>query len=83
MSLSTVVFLKDGTAVTVTSAAEFPDASEISYSLEPRAKLTVIFPSKFIGDVMKLLQNSRGVSSFLFFSSSKPLKGATFHVSPS
>jgi len=54
------VFLKDGTAVTVTSAAEFPDASEISYSLEPRAKLTVIFPSKFIGDVMKLLQNSRG-----------------------
>jgi GTP-binding protein LepA len=40
------------------SAAEMPDKTEIKEIREPRAKLEIITPSKFIGDIMEVTQST-------------------------
>ncbi len=54
------VTMDDGEAHTVTNPSEFPDG-KFSEVKEPVVKATILAPSEFIGAIMELCQNRRGV----------------------
>ncbi|MDZ7611867.1 MAG: translation elongation factor 4 [Candidatus Moranbacteria bacterium] len=48
----------NGETMKIYSAAEMPDKTEIKEIREPRAKLEIITPSRFIGDIMEVTQST-------------------------
>src|SRR5690625_4565123 len=54
------VTMEDGTEVEVTNPSEFP-AGKIASVTEPTVTATILTPSDFVGPVMELCQNRRGV----------------------
>jgi GTP-binding protein LepA len=48
----------NGEVFKIYSAAEMPDPAQINEIREPRVKLDIIMPSKFLGDVMDLVQRT-------------------------
>nr|WP_202457105.1 translation elongation factor 4 [Streptomyces sp. SID339] len=54
------VIMEDGTEHTVTNPSEFPEG-KIDQVFEPVVRATILAPSEFIGSIMELCQNRRGV----------------------
>ncbi|NBE55625.1 translation elongation factor 4 [Streptomyces boluensis] len=54
------VIMEDGTEHQVTNPSEFPEG-KIDKVFEPVVRATVLAPSEFIGSIMELCQNRRGV----------------------
>ncbi|WP_447037370.1 translation elongation factor 4 [Streptomyces sp. DSM 118878] len=54
------VTMEDGTEHTVTNPSEFPEG-KIDEVHEPVVRATILAPSEFIGSIMELCQNRRGV----------------------
>ncbi|MFD7442197.1 translation elongation factor 4 [Streptomyces sp. NPDC059909] len=54
------VVMEDGSEHTVTNPSEFPEG-KISEVFEPVVRATILAPSEFIGSIMELCQNRRGV----------------------
>jgi len=50
----------DGTEITVTNPSEFPNG-KVSQIFEPIVRATVILPTEFVGTVMELCQQRRGL----------------------
>ena len=57
--------LKDGTVIDVDNPAHYPDPSAIIKSDEPYIRATMMLPEKYLGAVMKLCMEKRGVNSTL------------------
>ena len=57
--------LKDGTVIDVDNPAHYPDPSTIIKSEEPYIRATMMMPEKYLGAVMKLCMEKRGVNSTL------------------
>ena len=57
--------LKDGTVIDVDNPAHYPDPSTIIKSEEPYIRATMMLPEKYLGAVMKLCMEKRGVNSTL------------------
>ena len=55
------VRLTNGEELFVKSPADFPDASRIGESREPWAKVDIVSPKEYLGNVMALVQDRRGV----------------------
>ena len=55
--------LKDGSVVHVDNPANYPDPATIEKAEEPFIRATMIMPEKYLGAVMKLCTEKRGVSS--------------------
>ena len=55
------VYLTDGKMVVVENPSELPPEQNISRIEEPFVRASVITPSEFLGNVMKLLTNKRGI----------------------
>ncbi len=55
--------LKDGTVIDVDNPAHYPDPSAIMKSEEPYIRATMMMPEKYLGAVMKLCMEKRGVNS--------------------
>ena len=55
------VFKTDGKLIEVSNPAELPPQTEIEHIEEPFVKATVIVPNDFVGAVMEISQNKRGV----------------------
>ena len=51
----------DGTSVFVDNPHNYPDPASIAESLEPFVKVTIITPNEFVGNIMPLCQDRRGV----------------------
>ena len=51
----------DGTVVDLTNPTNLPQPSEIKYMEEPIVKASIITPSEYVGSVMELAQNRRGI----------------------
>lgn len=54
------VEMEDGKIITVTNPSEFP-AGKVSQVREPMVEATILVPSEFIGTVMELCQERRGI----------------------
>ncbi len=55
------VFLNDGTMVEVQNPSELPEVNLTEHIEEPYVRATVITPTDYLGNVMNLLTNRRGV----------------------
>ncbi len=51
----------DGTTVFVDNPHNYPDPASIAEALEPFVKVTIITPNEFVGNIMPLCQDRRGV----------------------
>ena len=51
----------DGTKVMVQNPSELPDPSKIDKILEPYVKATILTPNEFVGNLIKLLNDRRGI----------------------
>lgn len=54
-------YLSDGSMVPVDNPAKMPDASRIDHVEEPYVKAEIMVPDAYIGSVMELCQNKRGI----------------------
>ncbi len=55
------VFLTDGSVQEISNPAEMPPANNLEHLEEPYVKATIILPSEFVGTIMELCQEKRGV----------------------
>lgn len=55
------VILSDGSTVMVDSPSKMPDTGKISKVLEPFVKANIYVPSEYVGSIMELCQDKRGV----------------------
>jgi GTP-binding protein LepA len=51
----------DGTLIEITNPTNLPAPTEIEHMEEPLVKASVILPNEFVGTVMELCQNRRGI----------------------
>ncbi len=54
-------YLNSSEEVVVNSPAEMPDARELDYIAEPYVKALIIVPSEFVGGIMQLVKDRRGI----------------------
>ncbi len=55
------VILSDGSSVYIDSPSKMPEQTKISKILEPYVKANIYVPSEFVGSIMELCQNKRGI----------------------
>ena len=55
------VYTLDGRKLVIDNPTNLPPAAEIDYMEEPIVKATVMTPSEYVGTIMELCQNNRGV----------------------
>ncbi|WP_373898906.1 translation elongation factor 4 [Haloimpatiens sp. FM7315] len=55
------VFKTDGVEMDITNPTNLPEPSEIKYMEEPIVKVSIITPSDFVGSIMELCQDRRGI----------------------
>ena len=53
--------MKDDTVIELHNPADMPDPSLVAAVEEPRIKATILVPDDFLGDVLKLCQDRRGI----------------------
>lgn len=51
----------DGELIEITNPTNLPDPSEIAYMEEPEVKASIIAPSDYVGTIMELCQEKRGI----------------------
>ncbi len=51
----------DGNEIVIDNPSNLPNAAEIDYMEEPIVKATIMTPSEYVGTIMELCQNNRGV----------------------
>lgn len=67
------IFMKDGEMVELHNPADMPDPSKIDHIEEPRIKATILVPDEFLGDVLKLCQDRRGLQEDLTYAGSRAM----------
>ncbi|MCK4499563.1 translation elongation factor 4 [Candidatus Babeliales bacterium] len=61
------VILRDGNELMVDNPSNFPDAGQIDRVLEPTVKATIISPNKYLGNIITLCQERRGIQTNLSY----------------
>ncbi len=61
------LYMKDGSKRHMHNPADMPDPSKIDQVEEPRIQATILAPDKFLGEVLKLCQERRGVQTDLSY----------------
>lgn len=66
-SVSYIVTLKDDTEHVISNPVHYPDRNEIVEVKEPMVKAEVITPKEYLGNILTLIQNKRGIHSDLIY----------------
>ncbi|MFQ6550092.1 translation elongation factor 4 [Aestuariibius sp. 2305UL40-4] len=67
------VYMRDGTMVELHNPADMPDLTLVDHLEEPRIKATILVPDEFLGDVLKLCQDRRGIQLDLTYAGSRAM----------
>eukprot|EP00095_Tigriopus_kingsejongensis_P000161 maker-scaffold358_size197577-snap-gene-0.80 protein:Tk00161 transcript:maker-scaffold358_size197577-snap-gene-0.80-mRNA-1 annotation:"elongation factor 4" len=67
------VYMKDGSQIDLHNPADMPDATTVDHLEEPRIKATILVPDDYLGDVLKLCQDRRGVQMDLTYAGSRAM----------
>ena len=67
------VFLRGGTMIPMHNPADMPDLTLIDHLEEPRIKATILVPDEYLGDVLKLCQDRRGIQMDLTYAGSRAM----------
>lgn len=65
------VTLNKGEAFLIENATEFPDPSQIKMVEEPFVKAVIITPNEYMGTILTLIQNRRGIQKNLIYIDTK------------
>jgi GTP-binding protein LepA len=61
------VHMRDGSMVELHNPADLPDLTHVDHVQEPRIKATILVPDDYLGDVLKLCQDRRGIQMDLSY----------------
>ncbi len=67
------VYCRDGDMIELHNPADMPDLSKVDHLEEPRIKATILVPDDYLGDVLKLCQDRRGVQQDLTYAGSRAM----------
>ena len=67
------VHMRDGTQLTLHNPADMPDMTHVDHLEEPRIKATILVPDEFLGVVLKLCQDRRGIQLDLTYAGSRAM----------
>ena len=65
--------MKDGTTVELHNPADMPDLTYVDHIEEPRIKATILVPDEYLGDVLKLCQDRRGIQLDLTYAGNRAM----------
>ncbi len=65
--------MKDGTVRELHNPADMPDLTYVDHIEEPRIKATILVPDDYLGDVLKLCQDRRGIQMELTYAGSRAM----------
>ena len=67
------VFMRDGSELELHNPADMPDMTHVDHIEEPRIKATILVPDEYLGDVLKLCQDRRGIQIDLTYAGSRAM----------
>ncbi|MCO4843288.1 MAG: translation elongation factor 4 [Yoonia sp.] len=67
------IHMRDGTMQELHNPADMPDLTHVDHLEEPRIKATILVPDEYLGDVLKLCQDRRGVQMDLTYAGSRAM----------
>jgi GTP-binding protein LepA len=67
------IHMKDGSVEELHNPADLPDMTYVDHIEEPRIKATILVPDEYLGDVLKLCQDRRGIQEDLTYAGSRAM----------
>jgi len=67
------IHMRDGTMIELHNPADMPDPAGVEHIEEPRIKATILVPDEYLGDVLKLCQDRRGLQMDLTYAGSRAM----------
>ena len=67
------VHMRDGSVQELHNPADMPDLTHVDHIEEPRIKATILVPDEFLGDVLKLCQDRRGIQMDLTYAGTRAM----------
>ncbi|MBV0911332.1 translation elongation factor 4 [Anianabacter salinae] len=67
------IFTRDGEMRELHNPADMPDPATVEHIEEPRIKATILVPDEYLGDVLKLCQDRRGIQLDLTYAGSRAM----------
>ncbi|MEP1941525.1 MAG: translation elongation factor 4 [Sulfitobacter sp.] len=67
------IHMRDGTVEQLHNPADMPDLTFVDHIEEPRIKATILVPDEYLGDVLKLCQDRRGIQMDLTYAGSRAM----------
>ncbi|OUS20415.1 elongation factor 4 [Rhodobacterales bacterium 59_46_T64] len=67
------IYMRDGSMIELHNPADMPDLTHVDHLEEPRIKATILVPDEYLGDVLKLCQDRRGIQEDLTYAGSRAM----------
>ncbi|MGR3542307.1 MAG: translation elongation factor 4 [Hasllibacter sp.] len=67
------VHMRGGEMIELHNPADMPDLTHVDHIEEPRIKATILVPDEYLGDVLKLCQDRRGIQQDLTYAGSRAM----------
>ena len=67
------VHMRDSTMIDLHNPADMPDLTHVDHIEEPRIKATILVPDEYLGDVLKLCQDRRGIQIDLTYAGTRAM----------
>ncbi|MBK0326519.1 elongation factor 4 [Rhodobacteraceae bacterium F11138] len=67
------VYMRDGEMIELHNPADMPDLTHVDHLEEPRIKATILVPDEYLGDVLKLCQDRRGIQMDLTYAGARAM----------
>ncbi|SFC35372.1 translation elongation factor 4 [Tropicimonas isoalkanivorans] len=67
------IHMRSGEQVELHNPADMPDPADIDHIEEPRIKATILVPDEYLGDVLKLCQDRRGIQLDLTYAGARAM----------
>ena len=67
------VYMRDGRVIELHNPADMPDLTHVDHIEEPRIKATILVPDEYLGAVLKLCEDRRGIQLDLTYAGSRAM----------
>lgn len=67
------IFMRDGTIKHIHNPTDMPDLTLVDHIEEPRIEATILVPDQYLGDVLKLCQDRRGIQLDLTYAGARAM----------
>ncbi|MFN3938462.1 MAG: translation elongation factor 4 [Gemmobacter sp.] len=67
------VYMRDGSMIELHNPADMPDLTHVDHLEEPRIRATIMVPDEYLGDVLKLCQDRRGIQEDLSYAGNRAM----------